>query len=312
MATMKAVRIHEYGGPEVILHEEMPRPEPAADELLIHVQAAGVNPVDWKIREGFGKEWFGHQLPLTLGCDLAGVVESAGDTVKAFKPGDAVYGYVNLARCGAYAEYAIARESEITMKPHALDFAQAAAVPVGALTSWQALFDIAKLTPGQKVLIHAAAGGVGHLAVQLAKAKGAFVIGTVSAKNTEFARGLGVDELIDYRATPFENEVRDADVVFDTIGEDTQERSFKVLKRGGRLVSAVSEPPEDACQRHGVRGYMVAVQPNADQLSEISALIESGQVSPTIATTMPLENARQAHELSQSGHTRGKIILTLP
>ncbi len=311
MATMKAVRIHDYGGPEVILHEEVTRPEPAADEVLIHVQAAGVNPVDWKIREGFGKEWFGHQLPLILGCDLAGVVESIGNTVETFKPGVAVYGYVNLARCGAYAEYAIARESEIALKPQALDFTQAAAVPVGALTSWQALFDIARLTSGQKVLIHAAAGGVGHLAVQLAKAKGAFVIGTVSAKNAEFARGLGVDELIDYRATPFEDKVKDVDVVFDTIGEDTQERSFKVLKRDGVLVSAVSEPPEDACMRHGVRGDMVAVQPNAKQLAEISALIESGRVTPTVATTMPLENARQAHELSQSGHTRGKIILTI-
>ena len=311
MATMKAIRIHDYGGPEVILHEEVPRPEPTANEILIHVQAAGVNPVDWKIREGFGKEWFGHQLPLSLGCDLAGVVESTGNTVNAFKPGDAVYGYVNLARCGAYAEYAIARESEITRKPQALDFTQAAAIPVGALTSWQALFDIAKLTSGQKVLIHAAAGGVGHLAVQLAKTKGALVIGTVSAKNAEFARGLGVDELIDYRATPFENVIKNIDVAFDTIGEDTQERSFKVLKNGGWLVSAVSEPPEDACQRHGVQGDMVAVQPNAKQLAEISALIESGQVTPIVATTMPLENARQAHELSQSGHTRGKIILTI-
>ncbi len=199
--------------------------------------------------------------------------------------------------------------SEIALKPQALDFTQAAAIPVGALTSWHALFDIAKLTSGQKVLIHAAAGGVGHLAVQLAKAKGAFVIGTVSAQNTEFARGLGVDQLIDYRATRFENEVEDVDVVFDTIGEDTQERSFKVLKRCGGLVSAVSEPPEDTCKSHGVRCEMVAVQPNADQLAEISALIESGKLRPTIATTMPFENARQAHEMSQSGHTRGKIIL---
>jgi NADPH:quinone reductase-like Zn-dependent oxidoreductase len=308
---MKAVRMHEYGGPEVIVCEEVPRPEPAADEVMIHVQAAGVNPVDWKIREGFGKEWFGHQLPLTLGCDLAGVVESTGNKVTALKPGDAVYGYVNLARCGAYAQYAIARESEVALKPQTLDFIQAAAVPVGALTSWQALFDIAKLTSGQKVLIHAAAGGVGHLAVQLAKAKGAIVIGTISAKNTEFVRGLGVDQLIDYRATRFENEVEDVDVVFDTIGEDTQVRSFKVLKRGGGLVSAVCEPPEDNCKRRGVRCAMVAVQPNADQLVEISALIDSGQLSPTIATSMPLENARQAHEMSQSGHTRGKITLTI-
>jgi len=311
MATMKAVRMHKYGGPEVLVYEGAPRPEPAKDEVLIRVQAAGVNPVDWKIRDGFGREFFGHQLPLTPGCDLAGVVESSGADVQGFKKGDAIYGYVNLARCGAYAEYAVARESEVTLKPQALDFKQAAAVPVGALTSWQALFDIAKLSAGQKVLIHAAAGGVGHLAVQLARARGATVIGTASAQNAEFVRGLGVDEMINYKTTRFEDVVKDADVVFDTIGGDTQERSFRVLKPGGVLVSAVSEPPKEACKAHEVKGGMVMVQPDAAQLAEITALIDSGRLEPAIAAVLPLGDARKAHEMSQSGHTRGKIILVV-
>ncbi len=311
MATMKVVRIHSYGGPEVLVCEDILRPEPATDEVLISVRAAGVNPVDWKIREGFGIEFFGHRLPLTLGCDLAGVVESTGAQVKGLKPGAAVYGYLNLERCGAYAEYVIARESELTFKPQALDFTQAAAVPVGALTSWQALFDIAKLSRGQKALIHAAAGGVGHLAVQLAKAKGAIVVGTASAKNAEFVRSLGVDELIDYKTSRFEDAVKDADVVFDTVGGETQERSLQVLKRGGVLVSAVNEPSAQACKQYGVKGAMVTVQPSADQLAEITELIESGKLRPTIAAVMPLRDARRAHEMSQSGHTRGKIILSL-
>lgn len=311
MTTMKAVRMHKYGGPDVLVHEDVPRPEPAANEVLIRVKAAGVNPVDWKIREGYVQELFGHYLPLIPGCDLSGVVESAGTDVRHLNTGDAVYGYVNLARCGAYADYAIGLESELARKPKTLEFNEAAAIPVGALTSWQALFDIAGLSSGQKVLIHAASGGVGHMAVQLARAKGAVVYGTASAKNADFVRSLGVDEFIDYQTTRFEDVVKDADVVFDTIGDETQERSFKVLKRGGVLVSAVSEPPQQFCEEHGVKGAMVLVQPNSAQLAEINALIEEGKVKPAIADVLPLKDARNAHELSQSGRTRGKIILTI-
>lgn len=311
MATMKAVRMYEYGGPEVLVYEDMSRPEPATNEILIRVQAAGVNPVDWKFRDGVGKEFFGHQLPLTLGCDLAGVVESVGADVKEISPGDAVYGYVNLGRCGAYAEYAIGMESEVTLMPKALEYTHAAAIPVCALTSWQALFDIANLQAGQKVLIHAAAGGVGHIAVQLAKARGAVVIGTASAKNAEFVNSLGSDEVIDYRTTRFEDVVKNVDVVFDTIGDETQERSFKVLKHGGVLVSAVGEPPEKACEAHGIKGAMVLVQPNSAQLAEITTLIESSKLKPEIAAVLPLDDARKAHEMSQTGRTRGKIILTV-
>ena len=309
MTTMKAVRMHAYGGPEVVAYEDVPRPQPAAGEVLVRVRAAAVNPVDWMIRNGYGKEWWGHQLPLTLGCELAGVVKSVGAEVKTLKPGEAVYGYLNLGRNGAYAEFAIAKESEVAPKPAALDFVPAAAIPVGALTSWQALFDIAKLAAGQKVLIHAAAGGVGSIAVQLAKAKGAHVIGTASARNADFLRGLGIDEVIDYQTTRFEDVAREVDVVFDTLGGETQERSFKVLKKGGVLVSSVSPPPEAMSNKHSVRGAMVQVQPNAEQLREITALIDSGKIKPFVETVLPLGEVQRAHELSQSGRTRGKIVL---
>ncbi len=308
MATMKAVRMHSYGGSEVLVYEDVPQPQPAADEVLIRVHAAGVNPVDWKIRNGYGKETFGHHLPHILGCDLAGVVESVGSEVKRLKAGDAVYGYTSLRREGTYAEFIVAKESEVTLKPTSLDFIQAAAVPVGALTSWQALFDIAHLTNGQKVLIHAAAGGVGSMAVQLAKAKGAYVIGTASARNADFVRHLGVDELVDYQTTRFEDAVNDVDVVFDTVGGETQERSFQVLAQGGMLVSAVT-PPSDAGAASGVRVAMVGVQPSAAQLDEITSLIDSGKVKPFVETVLPLSEVRQAHELSESGRTRGKIVL---
>jgi len=308
---MKAVRMYSYGGSEVLVYEDVPKPQPGADEVLIRIYAATVNSVDWKIRDGYGKDRYGHQLPHILGCELAGVVEAVGAEVKRLKPGDAVYGYTSLRREGTYAEFIAAKESEVTLKPSTLDFIQAAAVPVGALTSWQALFDIAHLETGQKVLIHAAAGGVGSMAVQLAKAKGAYVIGTASARNADFLRELGVDEAIDYQATRFEDVVHDVDVVFDTIGGETQERSFSVLKPDGVLVSAVSPPSQSRGEVGNITTAMVVVQPNAAQLNEIAALIDSGKVQPFVETVLPLSQVKQAHELSQGGRTRGKIVLQI-
>ncbi|PSM49460.1 NADPH:quinone reductase [Chroococcidiopsis sp. CCALA 051] len=300
---MKAIRMHAYGGVDVLKYEDAPLPQPAADEVLIRIYAAGINPVDWKIREGYVGKTF--NLPHILGADVAGVVESVGDAVRRLKPGDEVYGYASLRREGTYAEYIAARESEVTLKPKSIDFIQAAALPVAALTSWQAMFDTAHLEAGQKILIHAASGGVGSIAVQLAKAKGARVIGTTSTRNTEFIRKLGVDEVIDYQATPFEDVVRDLDVVLDTIGGETRSRSLKVLKPDGILVSIVGSPPEST----GVRVAITHVQPNAAQLDEITTFIDSGQVKPYVETVLPLSETAQAHQLSQSGRTRGKIVL---
>ncbi len=309
MTTMKAVRIHSYGGPETLVYEDAPRPEPAADEVLIRVHAASVNPVDWKIGSGFGKENFKHHLPLILGWDVAGTIEAIGSDVKQFQPGDVVYGYTSLFRDGTYAEFTVAKETEIALKPASLDFVQAAAIPVVALTARQALFDIAGLTTNQRVLIHGASGGVGSMGVQLAKAKGIYVIGTASAHNADFLRQLGTDEIIDYQKTKFETVVQDIDVVLDTVGGDTQERSFGVLRKDGFLVSTVSPPSQEKAAQYGVRSAMVNVQPNAAQLNEITGLLESGKLNIRVETVLPLSEARQAHEMSQSGRTRGKIVL---
>ncbi len=306
---MKAVRIHQFGGVELLRYEDAPRPVPNAGEVLIHVHAAGVNPVDWKIREGRLQSRITHHLPLTLGWDVAGVIEQLGPGVTQFKAGDAVYARPDLARDGAYAEYIAARASEIALKPQTLDFIHAAAVPLSALTAWQSLFDAGNLQPGQKILIHAGAGGVGHYAVQFARWKGAHVITTASARNANFVRSLGADEVIDYTATRFEDAGRDADMVFDTVGGEIQTRSWKVLKKGGILVSILTlTVPEEAEQR-GWRSAYVFVQPNAAQLAQIAELIDTGKVKPVVENVFPLHEAAKAHTLIQGAHTRGKIVL---
>ena len=242
MESMKAVRIHNYGGPEVLKFEDAPAPQPGPGEVLVRIHAAAVNPVDWKVRAGRLKERIQYPLPLIPGWDFSGVVEATGPGVTRLKKGDEVYARPDIARNGAYAEYIVAKESEVAFKPKSVDHVQAAAIPLAALTAWQALFDTAGLKAGQKVLIHGAAGGVGSFAVQLAKRKGAHVIGTASGRNQSFLRELGVDEAIDYEKTGFEDVVHDVDVVLDTIGGDTQNRSWKVLKKGGILVSIISPP----------------------------------------------------------------------
>jgi NADPH:quinone reductase-like Zn-dependent oxidoreductase len=309
MENMKAVRIHNYGGPEVLKFEDAPRPQPGNGEVLVRIHAAAVNPVDWKVRAGRLKERIQYPLPLIPGWDFSGVVEATGPGVTRLKKGDEVYARPDLARNGAYAEYIVAKESEVALKPKSVDHVQAAAIPLAALTAWQALFDTGGLKAGQKVLIHAAAGGVGSFAVQLAKWKGAHVIGTASGRNQSFLRELGVDEPIDYEKTRFEDVVHDVDVVLDTIGGDTQKRSWNVLKKGGILVSIVSPASAEEAAKHGVRSGYVFVQPNASQLAEIAKLVDSGKLKPMVETVLPLSEARRAQEQSESGHTRGKIVL---
>src|SRR5947209_9541240 len=310
--TMKAIRIHNYGGPEVLNYEDAPRPEPQAGEVLVRVHAAGVNPIDWKVREGHMKDFWPHKFPLILGWDLSGVVEELGPSPAAagrFKIGDEVYSVPDALRDGAYAEYIVVRESELALKPKSLHHPRAAAVPLAALTAWQALFDTAQLQAGQRVLIHAGSGGVGHLAVQLAKWKGAYVFATASTKNQDLLRKLGVDEPIDYTQQRFEDIARKIDVVLDTMGGETQERSWQVLRKGGVLVSLVQPPSEDKAKELGVRPALLGAQPNGAQLTEIAKIIDSGKLTPVINRILPLSEARRAHELSQSGHTHGKIAL---
>ncbi len=309
MNTMRAVRIHNYGGSEVLKLEEAPLPTVGPGEVLIRVHAAGVNPVDWKVREGYLKGRVEHSLPLILGWDLSGVVEAAGAGVTRLKTGDEVYSRPDIARDGAYAEYIVVREAEVALKPKTVDHIHAAAIPLAALTAWQSLCDAAGLSAGQKVLVHAAAGGVGSFAIQLAKWRGAHVIGTASGRNQDFVRDLGADEPLDHQSARFEDVVHDVDVVFDTIGGDTQKRSWKVLKKGGILVSIVAAPSAEEAAAHGVRQAFVFVQPSATQLTELAKLADSGTLRSIVETVLPLSEARRAQELSRTGHTRGKIVL---
>lgn len=305
---MKAVKINGYGDESVLDYTDVERPRPQGGEVLIKVRASAVNPVDWKIREGLG-EMFGLKFPIILGCEIAGTIEEVGENVEDFKKGDAVYGYISLQRCGGYAEYVIAEASEIALKPESLDFENAAAIPVGALTSWQSIYDLANLQSGQRILITGASGGVGSMAVQLAKTKGAYVIGTASGRNEGFVKSLGADEFVDYTAQKFEEIVKDVDVVFDTIGGDTLERAFGTVRKGGFLVTAVQPPDEEKANEYGIKVRMVANHPSAEQLAQITRLIDEGKLKTHVETVLPLAEVKKAHELSKSGRTRGKIVL---
>jgi NADPH:quinone reductase-like Zn-dependent oxidoreductase len=311
MANMKAVRVHNYGGPEVLRFEDAPRPTPGSGEVLMKAYAASVNPIDWKVRAGHAKDFIPLPLPFIPGWDVSGVVEAVGPGVSKFKQGDEVYARPNIMHdgYGGYAEYVVAKETETALKPKSIDHVHAATIPVAAVTASRALFDTAGLEKGQKVLIHGAAGGVGSFAVQLAKWKGAHVIGTASAKNQAFLRELGVDEPLDYARTRFEDVAHDVDVVLDTIGGETQQRSWKVLQKGGILVSIVAPPSTDEATRHGVRSALISAQVDTSVLNEIAKLIDSGKLKPRVETVLPLAEARKAHELGESGHARGKIVL---
>ena len=309
MKTMKAVCIYAYGGPDVLRYDDIPRPHPGAGEVLVRIHAAGINPVDWQIREGRLQEMLHYPFPLVLGWDFSGVVESLGTGLTRMKVGDEVFCRPDIARDGAYAEFIVVRESEVALKPRAVDHLHAAALPLAGLTAWQTLFDAGKLAAGQRVLIHAAAGGVGHLAVQLAKGKGAHVIGTAAERNHDFLRQLGVDQVVDYNTERFEDVVRPVDLVLDTIGGETQDRSWKVLKPGGILVSIVRPPKAEIAAGLGVRSAFVFTQPNAGQLAEIAMLVDAEKLKVIVETILPLSDATRGQELSQRGHGRGKIVL---
>ena len=309
MKTMKAVCIYSYGGPEVLVYEDAPRPHQGTGEVLVRVHAAGINPVDWKIREGHLKEMLKHTLPLVLGWDLSGVVADVGAGVTRLKVGDEVFSRPDIARDGAYAEFIVIKESEVALKPKTIDHIHAAALPLAGLTAWQTLIDAAGLSAGQRVLIHAAAGGVGTMAVQIAKGRGAYVIATASARNHDYLRDLGADEIVDYEAMRFDEMAEQMDVVLDTVGGETQERSWKVLKRGGILVSIVSPPSAEKAASLGVRSAFVFIKPDATQLAELATLVDAGKLKVNVATVLPLAEAKRAHQLSEGGHTCGKIVL---
>jgi NADPH:quinone reductase-like Zn-dependent oxidoreductase len=307
-STMKAVVIHEYGGPEVLKYEDVPRPEPKEDQILVRVVAAGANPVDGMIRSGmFANEK--RAFPIILGGDIAGLVEKVGSKVTKFKAGDPVFAYVSLDNSGGYAEYALTTERETALRPKSLTYAEAAAVPIVALTAWQALIDTAKLKPGQAVLIHGGSGGVGTFAIQIAKARGAKVIATASTRNQDLLKQLGADVTIDYTKQKFEDVAKDVDVVLDSIGKDTLARSYGVVKKRGFIVSIVARPDQSELDKRGIHGAALSVEPNSDELAEIRKLIDEKKIRVIVSQTFPLSEAAKAQEQVATGHTRGKIVL---
>src|SRR6266446_2744698 len=305
--TTRVIHVYGYGGPEQLKLEQKPRPEPQAGEVLLRVHAAGVNQIDWKIRQGLMKDFQPVTFPYTPGIELAGVVEGVGPGVTAFKIGQAVFG--QSAR-GAYAEYITESVEALALKPETLSFAEAATVPVGATTAWRALFDNGGLTSGQRVLIQGAAGGVGLFAVQLAKWKGAQVIGTASTANLDFVRGLGADMVVDYTTTPVESVVQDVDLVLDGVGAQTLSSSLAVLKPGGTLISIASPPAQEQARARGVRALMSRGAASTP-IQTFTQLIDEGQLKVTVGKTFALSEAQQAHEYGQSSHGRGRIVLQI-
>ena len=307
--TMKAIVVHEYDGPEVLKYEDVPVPTPKEDEMLIRVFAAGVNSFDGVLRSGKYAKIFKMQLPWIPGYDIAGIVEKVGDKVGKFKVGDPVYAFISIPNGGGYAEYALAKQSQVALKPATVSFAEAAGVPSVALTAWQALVDKANLQSGQTVLIHGASGGVGMFAIPIAKIRGAKVFATASTANQDFLKQLGADIAIDYKTQKFEEIAKDIDVVLDGVGGETLARSYPIVKRGGFLVSLVGRIDQAQLDKYGIRGVSLEAQSNGDQLAQMGRLIDEKKIKVVVSQTFPLADAAKAQTKAETGHARGKIVL---
>ena len=306
---MKAIVAHEYGAPDVLKVEEVPRPEPNEDEALVRVIASSVNPADPLTLSGKYAREFGTHLPLIPGYDIAGIVEKTGANVTKLKVGDTVYGYPNFG--GGWADYVTVKEFEVAAKPKSLNFVESAAVPMGALTAWQALVDVAKLKPGQTVLIHGGSGGVGSFAIQIAKARGARVIATASTTNQALLKQLGADVAVDYTKTKFEDVAKDVDAVLDPVGKETLARSYNVIKKGGIVMSLVARPDPAQLEKNGIRGAGISVHPDAEDLAEIAQLIDAGKIKPIVTQVLPLSEAIAAQQQAATHHTRGKVVIRI-
>lgn len=307
---MKAIRFHQYGGPQTLGLDEVPVPEIGPDEVLVEIHACAVNPADFKFRAGWYAQYVPLSLPFIPGADFSGTVAKAGPLASRFKPGDLVFGMRPVQTGGSYAEYIAVPGDTLAHKPSTVSHAEAAGAPLAGLTAWSALFDHARIGPSQTILIHAAAGGVGSFAVQLAKRAGAYVIATTSGPHVELVSSLGADEVIDYRSTDFTTVVKNLDVVLDTLGGESQARSFGVLRPGGMMVTLQPPGIDDAVARsHGVRAGLVAVTAHGGRTAELAALLQAGALKVVIDQTFPLAEARAAHERSESGRARGKIVL---
>src|SRR6184192_479359 len=306
---MKAMVGHQYGGPEVLKYEDVPLPKPKENEILVRVIASGVNPADPLILNGKYAKEFGTHLPLVLGYDMAGVVVSTGAKVTKLRVGDPVYAY--LLWGGGWAEYCISNEGESAIKPKSLSFIEASAIPLAALTAWQALIDIAKLESGQTALIHGGSGGVGSFAIQIAKARGAHVIATASTANQDLLKQLGADVAVDYTKTKFEDVAKDVDAVLDLVGKEILARSYGVVKKGGIVMSLVARPDPVELQKHGIRSASISVHPDTADLTEIAQLVDAGKIKPVVTEVLPLNDAVKAQQQAATHHTRGKVVLRI-
>jgi NADPH:quinone reductase-like Zn-dependent oxidoreductase len=304
---MKAVRFHDYGGPDKLVLDEVPVPQPGQGSVLVRVHAAGVNPVDWKMREGYMRAFWEISMPSGTGRDFAGVIEVLGQGVSGFSQGQAVFG---TADTGSYAQYVLASTKNIAAKPSNLSFEEAASVPVGGVTAWRALFDAAELKAGQRVLVQGAAGGVGLFAVQLAAWKGAHVTGTASGGNVDFVKSLGAEQVIDYRTTNVENSIHGADAVLDCVGGEVLQQSYGLVRPGGVLVTIAGQPDQDKAQQRGIRATSLGMAAEtADILRQLADLLQSGKLKTFIQKVLPLDQAAQAQSISQTGHGRGHLVL---
>lgn len=308
---MRAVRIHQYGGTETLKLENITKPKINDDDILIAVRSAAINPVDWKIREGYLQAFIPYELPVTLGWDVAGIVVEVGSKASEFNVGDEVFSRPNIARDGSYADYIAVKADEAVLKSPKLSFSEAAALPLAGITAWQCLVDVANVQPGQRVLIHAGAGGVGHLAIQIAKAKGATVIATASAANQDLLINLGADQAVDYAKSSLKEQIEPVDIVVDTMGGDVQKHSWELLKENGILVSVVDQPDEELAQAHNTRAAFVFIEPSSRILKELNSLVEADLLKPLIEHHFTLETIVDAHLQSQSGRTRGKIVIDI-
>lgn len=308
---LKAAVIEKYGNEDELKIIDVKKPKAAADEVVVKIVATAVNPVDWKVREGYLQELVTYDFPIILGWDVAGIIEEVGENVKSFKVGDEVYSKPDLARDGSYAEYIAIKASDVAFKPKSISFQEAASLPLVSITAWESVIDKGNIKKGDKILIHAGSGGVGTIAIQLAKWKGAYVITTCSEKNFDLVKSLGADEVIDYTKVNFEDVVSDIDVVFDTIGGDVQDRSWNVLKKGGVLVAITQTPSEETAKKFNVSSHLVFIDPNGPILKELAELVDQGIVKPVVGALYNLEDIKKAHILSQSGRAKGKIVINI-
>lgn len=309
---MKAITLNEYGSVDVLnytMNAELPQLED--NDVLIEVKATSVNPVDWQIREGYLRQSITYEFPLILGWDAAGVVKMIGSEVTKFKVGDEVYSSPDMTRNGTYAEQVVVNEDIVAKKPEILSFEEAASIPLVGLTAWTCLINIAQIKEGERVLIHAGAGGVGSFAIQLAKAKGCWVVATSSGENVGLLKELGADQVINYEEENFEEILDPVDVVLDTLGGEIQNRSFKVLKKGGRLTSTTTAPDESLAKEYDVKAYQVSMERDGEILNKITNLIEKVKIRPVVEKILDLSDVKEAHKISQSGHSRGKIVLRI-